>query len=134
MKARTVVLSLIFTFLFAVSASAQRYHRPYYTQQWLPEPYTASVFLENRTDGHLRVKLEVNGQTLLVEVTEGHEVPDLKLPVGSRVKLKEAKALVFEGKKTVERNAKFYKYTRGDGETGEVQSGWLFYLDKSFKP
>ena len=137
MRARTVVLSIIFVALFAVSANAQQYYRPYYTQRQLPELQTAPVFLENRTGGHLKVQLEVNGLTYTVEVQAGSEVPDLMLPIGAVAKVKDARAVVLDGGRMKSKKVKHYVYWREDGEDGSgrpVQQGWLFYVDKYFRP
>ena len=134
MKTRTTVLSIIFVALFAVSASAQQYYRPYYTQKQLPELQTAPVFVENRTGGYLKIRLEVNGLTYTVEVQANNEVPDLMLPVGARVKVKDARAVVLDDGKTKEKKVKYYVYWREDGNGRPAQQGWLFYLDKRFKP
>ena len=133
MKARTAVLSTIFVALFAFSASAQQYYRPNYTQRQLPELYTAPVFLENRTDGHLKVTLEVGGTLVFVEVLMGHEVPDLMLPVGLEAKVKKAEALVLDGNKRKWKKAKHYAYWRHD-ENGVTRQGWMFYTGDNLRP
>jgi len=132
--AKTAVLSIIFVILFAVSASAQQYYRPYYTQRQLSEVQTAPVFMENRTGGHLNVRLEVNGLTYTVKVQAGNEVPDLKLPVGAFVKIKDARSIVLDGGKMKSKKVKYYAYWREDDRGRPVQQGWLFYLNKHFKP
>lgn len=134
MKARKAVLSMIFVALFAVSASSQQYYRPSYTQRQLSERQTAPVFLENRTGGYLKVQVEVNGLTYPVEVTTGNEVPDLMLPVGAKAKVKEAEALVLDDGKMKWKKVRHYAYWREDERGRPVKQGWLFYLDKYFRP
>lgn len=126
MKARTLVLSIVFVTLFTVSANAQQYLRPSYTQKQLPELYTAPVFLENRTDGHLKITLKVGDTFVLVEVLIGHEVPDLMLPVGAEVKVKKAESLVLDGNTRKVKKVKYYAYWKYD-EEGYARQGWLFY-------
>lgn len=134
MRARTALFSMFFMALFAVSASAQQYYRPHYTQRQLPELQTAPVFLENRTGGHLKVQLDVNGLTYTIEVQAGSEVPDLMLPVGAVAKVKDARAVVLDGGKMKLKKVKNYAYWREDRNGRAVQLGWLFYLDKHFRP
>ncbi|MBI4158220.1 MAG: hypothetical protein HY505_01170 [Candidatus Yanofskybacteria bacterium] len=134
MKARTTVLSMIFVALFAVSAGAQQYYRPYYSQRELLELQAVPVFMENRTGGHLKVRLEVNGLTYTVEVQANNEVPDLMLPVGAKVKVKDARAVVLDGGKIKSKKVRYYAYWREDGNGRAVQQGWLFYVDKYFRP
>lgn len=134
MRTRAIVLFTVILSLFSFSAGAQQYYRPYYTQKRLSEVNTARIFLENRTGGHLKVKLEVNGLVMPVEVNVGSEVVDLRLPVGAVVKIKEAKALAVDGKRTKYRDVKYYAYWRQDPYGDPDQQGWLFYLNKSFRP
>ena len=131
---RTAVLSILFVVLSVISTNAQQYYRPYYTQKQLPELQTAPVFLENRTNGYLKVKLEVNGLTYPVEVAAGNEVPDLMLPVGATVKVKDARALVLEDGKTKWKTVKYYVYLRQDSRRSPARQGWLFYADDYLKP
>lgn len=133
MRVRTVTFSIILAFLFIAPVSAQQYYRPHYTQRNLPELQTAPVFLENRTGGHLRVRVEVNGLTYTVEVEQGKEVPDLMLPVGAVAKVKDARAVVLDNGKMRSKKAECYAYWREDSN-GRVQQGWLFYMDKYFRP
>ena len=134
MKARNIVLSIIFSSIFTVSAVAQNYYVPIYTQRHLPKLQTAPVFVENRTGGYLKIKLEVSGMTYSVEVSSGNEVPDLRLPVGVAVKVKEAKALVVDDGKTKWKKARFYAYWRENPRGGSALQGWLFYVGDSLKP
>lgn len=137
MKARTVVLLIVCCcclLLFAVLANAQQYYRPHYLQTTLNPLLTSPVFLENRTGGHLKVKIEVNRLMYLVEVEVGSEVRDLMLPVGSRPKVKEATVVVLENGKFKTKTAKYYAYWRGESYTGLPRQGWYFYLSNYFKP
>lgn len=134
MKARTAILSVLFVGLFVVSSDAQQYYRPHYTQKHLSESQTAPVFLENRTGGYLKVKVEVKGVSIPVEVLVDSEVPDLMLPLGAVAKVKEAKALVLSNGKMKYRKVKYYIYWRKDSQDRPAQQGWLFYLSDLFRP
>ncbi|MBI2674230.1 MAG: hypothetical protein HYX22_00630 [Candidatus Yanofskybacteria bacterium] len=130
MKARTV-LSIVFVALFAVSASAQQYYQPAYTQRFLPEPLRAPIFVENETGGVLYIRFEVNGVVWPVRVLTGNFVPDLMVPVDSRMKVSWARALVLENNGTQEKKVKHCSYV---SEARDGQQGWYFYQGKSVGP
>lgn len=134
MKARAIVLSMIFVILSAVSANAQQYYRPFYSQKPLASLPTAPVFVENRTGGDLEVTFDVGGMLVPVKVAQSNEVPDLMLPVYSTVKVKEARTAVLDKGKRVWKKVKFYAYWRQDVRGGSARQGWLFYLDGLLKP
>lgn len=138
MKARIVLFSTILAlFLVAPLAFAQKYYLPNYTQSELPGRYKAPVFVENRTGGQLKVEFDVDGVIYFLNIDEGKVVTDLMVPVGVLMKVKEARAVVFDGNKTKSKKVKYTAYRRETGYPtfyGYSYQGWRFYRDDIYRP
>lgn len=130
MKARTASLSVLFLVLFAISATAQQYYQPVYSQHPVQNDAKAPVFIDNDTGGLLSVKFEVNGVIWPVRIMNGHMVSDLMVPVNARMRVKEANTLVFEDDGNKERNVKHCHYY----SESLKRQGWYFYRGRSTGP
>jgi len=129
-SARVAVLSTFILFAFVISASAQSYYQPVYSQQPVRGERKVAVFVHNDTDGTLNAIFEVNGVRWPVRIMSGNMVPDLLVPASARMKVKSAKTLVFEGNKRTEKAVKYCHYF---SEEMRMQ-GWYFYRGRSTGP
>ncbi len=123
-------LLMFFVFLFALPLTAnaqQAYYRPYYQEYPMVNPGVAAYpyFLENRTGASLTVYLYVNKVRWEFAISPDHEVNDVMLPLGAKVRV-EAFADVGNNKGRKPQKVCSAFYHRQDNK-GEISRGWVLY-------
>ena len=124
-KSALVFLFVLFALPFV--ANAQSYFRPYYQEQPLANPGVATYpyFLENRTEAPLTVHVYVNKIRWEFVISPDHEVPNVMLPLGAKVKV-EAFADTGKNKSRNRQRVNSAFYHRQE-YNGKISRGWVLY-------